>query len=65
MRKKFTVIDASTGQKVKLEKGQMIVMNADGIFFLVGGIGDYYPYISKLSDFLKKYDIIWNDGEDK
>ena len=37
MRKKFKIIDASTGLPVKVNQGEMIVMNAEGVFFKIGG----------------------------
>lgn len=60
MKKKFKIIDASTGEKLKLSQGQMIVMNDQGVFFLVGGLNDYYMGIQKLSDVCPKYDVVWN-----
>jgi hypothetical protein len=64
MKKKFKIIDASTGiaggKPFKLSEGQMIVMNGDGVFFLVGGIGDYYMGIQRLSDVCPVYEVIWN-----
>lgn len=41
MKKKFKIIDASTGEKFKLKDGQMLVMNNQGVFFLVGNFRDY------------------------
>ena len=32
MKKKFKIIDTSTGQKIKLKEGEMIVMNDQGMF---------------------------------
>jgi len=64
MKQKFKIIDASTGQKYKLKEGEMLVMNGDGIFFLVSGIKDYYTGIRKLSDVCPKYDVIWR-GENE
>ena len=65
MKNKFKIIDASTGKKFKLSEGQMIVMNSDGVFFLVGGIGDYYMGIQRLSDVCPVYEVIWNDQPEK
>lgn len=59
MRKKFKIIDASTGLPVKLQQGEMLVMNDDGIFFKIGGIGDYYMGMRKLSDVIPQYDVVW------
>lgn len=36
----------------------MVVMSGAGIFFLYSGEG-YYPSITKLSQVLPKYDVIW------
>lgn len=61
MKKKFKIIDASTGEKIKLSEGQMIVMNNQGIFFLIGNFRDYDTYVQKLSDVYPKFDVVWND----
>lgn len=58
-RKKFEIIDPETDEKYKLESGEMVVMNASGVFFLVVGMDDYYTAIRKLSDVLPKYDVVW------
>lgn len=40
-----------------------VVMNGGGVFFLVNN-EDYYPSITKLSDVLGKYDVVWKgEGE--
>lgn len=36
----------------------MVVMNGYGIFYLVG-MEAFYPTVTKLSDVLPKYDIVW------
>jgi hypothetical protein len=59
MRKKFKIIDSSTGEKYKLKEREMIVMNSQGIFFLVGNFTDYDTYVRKLSDVCPKYDVVW------
>lgn len=59
MKKKFKIIDASTGEKLKLKEGEMIVMNSQGIFFLVGNFRDYDTYVRKLSDVCPKFEVIW------
>lgn len=41
----------------------MLVMNSQGIFFLVGNFMDYDTYVRKLSDVCPKYNVIWK-GED-
>lgn len=58
MKKKFKIIDAASGEKLKLGEGQMVVMNSQGIFFTVGNDG-YYWSIRKLSDVCPKYNVIW------
>lgn len=59
MKKKFKIIDTSTGEKYKLKEGEMIVMNSQGIFFLVGNFMDYDTYVRKLSDVYPRFDVIW------
>lgn len=63
MKNKFKIIDASTGEKYKLKDGEMIVMNSQGIFFMVGNFMDYDTYVRKLSDVCPVYDVVWV-GED-
>lgn len=40
MKKKFKIIDAASGGKLKLGENQMLVMNSQGIFFIVGNFMD-------------------------
>lgn len=61
MKKKFKIIDASTGEKLKLKDGQMIVMNNEGVFFWVGNFRDYDTYVHRLSDVCPQYDVVWNE----
>lgn len=63
MKKKFKIIDTSTGQKIKLREKEMLVMNNQGIFFLVGNFMDYDTYVRKLSDVCPRFDVIW-EGEE-
>jgi len=42
-------------------RGEMVVMNGSGVFFLISGIGDYYTYCRKLSSVIPKYDVIWKE----
>lgn len=63
MKNKFKIIDASSGEKLRLGEGQMIVMNNQGIFFIVGNFMDYDTYVRKLSDVCAVYDVVWK-GED-
>lgn len=37
----------------------MLVMNSQGIFFIVGNFMDYDTYVRKLSDVCPKFDVIW------
>lgn len=61
MKKKFKIVDVSTGEKFKLSEGQMLVMNSQGIFFLIVGIGDYYMGMRKLSEVCPRYDVVWSE----
>lgn len=63
MKKKFKIIDASTGEKLKLKDGEMLVMNSQGIFFLVGNFLDYDTCVRKLSDVCPKYEVVWKGEE--
>lgn len=67
MKKKFKIIDASTGiaggKPLKLKDGEMLVMNSQGIFFMVGNFLDYDTYVGKLSDVCPVYDVIWKGEE--
>ncbi len=40
----------------------MVVMSGDGVFFLCNW-ADYYPSIRKLSESLRKYDVVWKVAE--
>ena len=68
MKKKFKIIDTSTGQKLKLRDKEMLVMNDQGIFFLVGNFMDYDTYVKllskiTLSDVCPKYEVQWKGEE--
>ena len=65
MRKKFKILypmdhedESKRGKPVKLEGKDMLVMNSKGIFFIYNG-ETYYPSIRKLSDVVRKYDVVW------
>jgi len=60
MKKKFKIIDTLTGQKLKLKEGEMVVMNSQGIFFIVGNLMDYDTYVRKLSDVCHRFDVQWS-----
>lgn len=59
MRKKFKIYKES-GELFKPKDGMMVVMNSQGVFFLVD-MSDYYTYIRKLSDVIGNYSAVWND----
>lgn len=63
MKKKFKIIDAASGEKIKLGEGQMVVMNSQGIFFMVGNFMDYGTWVSPLSDYCPKYEVVWKGEE--
>lgn len=63
MKHKFKIIDASTGEKLKLKEGEMLLMNSQGISFLVGNFMDYDTYVRKLSDVCPKFDVQWKGEE--
>ena len=65
MRKKFKIMypedhhDLSKAGKPYLPPaGKMVVMNGSGVFFLYDS-EQYYPSITKLSEVLYKYDVVW------
>jgi hypothetical protein len=51
------------GTRYKPPEDHMVVMSGDGVFFLICGVNDYYPYVKTLSKELPKYDVVWNDKE--
>lgn len=57
MRQKFKIIDSSTSKQAQISKNQMIVMNNDGLFFLV--TYDFYTYVQPLHEVFPKYDVVW------
>lgn len=59
MRKKFTIY--KDGEKYKPNHGEMLVMNAEGVFFVVTGLNDYYLGLRKLSDKIGSYDVAWKE----
>jgi hypothetical protein len=42
------------GTKYKPPQDHMVVMSGDGVFFLICGVNDYYPYVKTLSKELSK-----------
>lgn len=63
MKKKFKIIDACSGEKLKLGENQMVVMNSQGIFFIVENFMDYDTYVRRLSDVCPKYEVQWKGEE--
>ena len=59
-RKKFKII-LPEGGRYKPQKGSMVIMNGDGIFFLLSGVHDYYTSFSLLSGVIGNYTVEWND----
>ena len=60
MRKKFKIY--TNAGLFKPKDGMMVVMNSQGVFFLVDMSG-YYTYIRKLSDVIGTYDVVWNNKD--
>ena len=66
-RKKFEVRypqdhkDQSLAGKKFYKDGCFVTMSTDGVFFLVNMSDSYYTSVSKLSNTLPKYDIVWKD----
>ncbi len=58
MRKKFSIYQ--NGEKYKPSGQCMVVMNNQGIFFLVG-TQPYYPSVRRLSDVIGNYAVVWNE----
>lgn len=58
MRKKFEIYQ--NGKKYKPRPEYMIVMNNEGVFFLVG-MHQYYPSVSLLSREIGNYDVVWKE----
>lgn len=67
MKKKFKIYypkdyhDSSlAGKRYKPPEKHMIVMNADGIFWVID-FSSFYIYARKLSDYLDQWDVVWSD----
>ncbi len=65
MKKKFKIMYPADhhepdkrGQPYRPPAKNMVVMNGGGVFFLFSG-EEYYPSIKKLSDEIRKYDVVW------
>lgn len=61
MKKKYKIMQDSGLGEFKSLRGEMVVMNQDGIFFLVYGMNDYNTGIRKLSECIGNYTVIWKD----
>lgn len=57
MRNKFRIVQ--NGEQYKPSEQHMVVMNNQGVFFLVG-MHQYYPSVRRLSDAIGNYDVVWN-----
>lgn len=66
MRRKFEIrypldyVEESLGGKPYKPKGKMLVMNSQGVFFQVD-LEDYYTSVTKLSNILYKFDVVWRN----
>jgi len=61
-RKKFKIIPSSTSIPYKCKEGEMLIMNSQGVFFIVKYINDYDGnLIQKLSDAIGNYDVEWKE----
>lgn len=60
-RKKFSIILERTGKKYKPDIGEMIVMNNEGSFFLLCGLGTWDLCIKRLDEVVGNYSVIWKD----
>ena len=65
MRKKFKIFYSKdnqdpekAGKQYKTSGKDMLVMNAEGIFFVFNG-EQYYHSIMKLSSKIGNYDVVW------
>ena len=47
------------GREIQAKRGEMLVMNSQGIFFIVGNFMDYDTYVRKLSDVCPRFDVGW------
>lgn len=61
MKKKFKIY--TNEGKYKPAKDSMIVMNSEGLFFLVQF--DFYTNIRPLHEVIGNYDVVWNDDNEK
>ena len=58
-RKKFEIY--KDGERVKLDVGNMIVLNQQGLFFVLTGMGDYYLGFKSLYDHIGYYEVVWKE----
>ncbi len=62
-RRKFAINDAVTQLPVRFNRGEMVVMNNQGLFFLVVGMNDFYQYVIPLHNRVNPYSVVWKQGE--
>jgi predicted RNA-binding protein with PUA-like domain len=69
MRKKFKIYHSKNnndplkaGKRFKPAKNEMVVMNSGGVFFVYNS-ECYYPSITKLSDKIGDYDVVWSSKD--
>lgn len=60
MKKKFKIY--TNAGEFKPKEMNMVVMNSQGIFFIVD-MSDYYTHVRRLSEVIGTYAVVWN-GED-
>ncbi len=59
MRHKFKIM-LPNGEQYKPSEGKFVVMSGQGVFFLVDK-SNYYDYVTKLSNVIGNYDVIWKE----
>ena len=58
-KKKFKIMYPESDKEFKPPQGSMIVMNNQGVFFVVEGMNDYYTTVVPLYSKIYKYDVVW------
>jgi hypothetical protein len=59
----YTINEAGEQIRYKPPKGEMIVMNSQGIFFVYNS-EPFYPSIMKLYDKIGHYEVVWEKEEE-
>lgn len=66
MRKKFKIMYPSdyfdqdkAGKPYLPEKGKFVAMSGRGVPFLIDQSDEWHTYMTKLSNTLPKYDVVW------